>query len=207
MDYNSHHYFYYQRKQPADTGETCLSELDLPLRLLHFLEKSNIHTAEELLGLSESELLNIQDVGKKTRSYLRGVMLDYLDKKGLERTFPRMETEIDPLRVYPAGQCKNDLFSEALKKSIGNIGISKKLQDELEANGLTTIDQLVVLTEHEIKSISKTVRKQYLGLISRARLYLIENEIDLIFPAQLPKTTAGTVLEQVSSNQTAKEEI
>jgi len=194
--------FRYLRIQPDDDTETDLEDLiGLFLSYRRALWSAGIRTVEELLGTTEEELLAIPKFRKKGIEEAKYALSRYFAKTGAYQPFPRPESEIDPLREEV-----EVLFTDSLEQPLSSLELSEELLADLTKAGVKTINQLLVLTEDEIKSVSKTVSGQYQGLVSEVRLYLIKKGKRRIFPAHPFGTPAETVLEQISPDLTAGEE-
>ena len=176
--------FIYSRVAPPDEKETQIRPpcIDFPSGKYYCaIHRARISTIEELIGITEEELLDMNTVGPSMAEIFIRVVQDYLKQNHIDRPFPRDPSVPDPLRISMNVPRIKSL--DPIGSNVVCLNLSEPLYQGLVYSGIETVKQLLTLTEEEIRATSWAGNDRYLELVSKTRIFLEENKIKRKFPA------------------------
>ena len=153
--------------------KTSLKVLALPPATHKKLADAGIQTLDDLDALSITELLSIKGIGGSAFYKIKSAVEAYYYSIGVKKSFPVQSTSIS-----------EETRIEKMHAPIEEIGFTDTVCAGLKQSGIDIVGQIVCLTASEIKSIPSVGTERYYEIVSKTRLYLVENDVSLKFPVE-----------------------
>lgn len=156
-----------------------VSQLKLSTRAMHLLQKMNIQTVEEFMNIPVSEFERKRGVGKKTIDELaelkNNIAQGLIDFDDIENTSLAENNRINDVPELP-----KEILEKIAQYPITSLGLSNRSQNGLQRAGIKTIDQVLYLSDEDLKNISSLGQKSF-DEIKRFRIeWLIKNHFILM---------------------------
>ena len=146
-----------------------VAELELSVRSQNTLEAAGITTIKELVMQTESDMLKYRDFGRKSLNELKEILSE------MDLGFAM---QVDDFGKENSAEL-SDHAKAYLDKPVAELELSVRSANTLEAAGVTTVGELVMLTESDI------LRYRDFGRKSLNELKQILSEMDLRFGIKL----------------------
>ena len=167
--------FYDEEKEKAKTRknqilETPISDFELSVRSRNCLKKMNIETIDDLLNISEQELLSYKNFGETSLREIKAI----LESKGL-RIGVVLEEKLLPLAEAPDIGVTEDGDTELLKKSVDDLQLSVRARKCLQKLNVHTLGELTRKTDAELlgcKNFGVTSLNEIKKALGNLGLYL-----------------------------------
>lgn len=141
--------FYDEEKEEKKTRknqilETPISDFELSVRSRNCLKKMNIITLNDLLNISEAELLSYKNFGETSLREIKAL----LESKGLHLGMA-LEEKLSPAEISVLSALENK-DEQLLSKSIDDLQLSVRARKCLQKLEIRTLDDLTRKTEAEL---------------------------------------------------------
>jgi len=126
--------------------ETPISDFELSVRSRNCLRKMNIQTIDDLLNISEAELLSYKNFGETSLREIKAI----LDSKGLWLGMALEEKELPLEKTTMTGTAEHEEEKGPLKNSVDDLQLSVRARKCLQKLNISTIGELTQTTEAEL---------------------------------------------------------
>jgi len=129
--------------------ETPISDFELSVRSRNCLKKMNIDTIDDLLNISEVELLSYKNFGETSLREIKAV----LDSKALRLGMALEEKELPLGETIIQNTAEHEEEEGPLKNSIDDLQLSVRARKCLQKLNIRTIGELMQTTEAELLGV------------------------------------------------------
>lgn len=153
-----------------DQNSPPIDVLNLSIRSYNCLRRSGLRTVVQVAALSDEELLAIHQLGQKALADIRRRLATYLAKHLLPD-----EAEEDTLE--PEVQAAGPLPPQPLSLPLGPtpldvLGLSARPHNVLKRAGITTVNQLAVMSREQIQEVRNVGEKSLAEIEDKLKAYL-----------------------------------
>ena len=174
----------------STTHLTPLDVLGLSIRPYNALERRDITTVEQLATMSLSEILSVPRIGYDRLAKIKRKLKAYLAEHPLPDEAQQSPPELEAQMVEPPPL---QLPSSPLDPTpLDVLGLSLRPYNALERRDITTVAQLAIMSNEEIRGVRNIGPKSLAEIQEKLRDYLSANRA---LARSLPKTSALSELD------------
>ena len=165
-------------KIPDALAHLPIEELDLSVRSYNALKARRIHNLGELIQLSDRELINFDNLGKKSVEDVKRAIAKNLSGRGAELTFLKENRSLDPaiakdgVRLSPGGWKTPCGHSEVSDASTELLDLSTRPANVLAHLQLFTLQQLLNYPKRRLAGTENIGRKSLAEIEAKLFSYL-----------------------------------
>ena len=155
-------------------ADVSIKDLGLSVRSIHGLIKIGVNTVAELMTVTEEQLLEVRNLGRKSVDEILEKIRSLSDDMGLceKKARPGVYGLINDPQT-------NQIVAEYIRKNDVNIdalGLSNRSRNQLYKNGYDKISKIYFMTKADLQKIRALGESSIAEILSAIKHYLEENE-------------------------------